>query len=181
MKAHRCGQFTSDGKGSYKAASLDDLGHLLVGLRRVCHTSRCRMSQHSESLSTQLTEPMSSPNILSAYNPPKDRALPEQRASGRTNKRKRQFSTLMAEDEPDEMHPSKLDVGKHPRSVDDRDRRYWTVEKNWRLVKLRSSGLRWESLQLYFPGQSRADLAVEYDRVIHTYNEDMMNQCAHVY
>ncbi|KUL81732.1 hypothetical protein ZTR_09831 [Talaromyces verruculosus] len=124
---------------------------------------------------------MSSPNILSAYNPSKDRALPEQHASGWTNKRKRQFSTLMAEDEPDEMHPSKLDVGKHPRSVDDHDRRYWTVEKNWKLVKLRRSGLHWESLQSYFPGQSRADLAVQYDRVIHTYDEDMMNQCAHVY
>ncbi|KUL81672.1 hypothetical protein ZTR_11132 [Talaromyces verruculosus] len=124
---------------------------------------------------------MSSPNILSVYNLPRDRAMPEQRASGRTNKRKRQFSTLMAEDEPDEMHPSKLDVGKYPRSVDDRGRCYWTVEKNWKLVKLRRSGLHWESLQSHFPGQSRADLAFQYYRVVYTYDENMMNQCAHVY
>jgi hypothetical protein len=87
----------------------------------------------------------------------------------------------MAEDDPDEMHPSKLDVAKHPRSVDDRHHRYWTVEKKWKLVKLRRSGLHWESLQSHFPGQSRADLALQYDCVKDTYDEDMMNQCAHLY
>ncbi|KUL82061.1 hypothetical protein ZTR_10673 [Talaromyces verruculosus] len=140
------------------------------------------MSQLSESLlATQSTEPMSSPNILSAYNAPEDQLLPEQRPSGSTNKRKRQLSRLMAADDPDDMHPSKLDVGKHSRIVDNRDRRYWSVERNWKLVKLRRSGLHWESLQSHFPGQSRADLAFQYDRVVHTYDEDMMNQCAHVY
>lgn len=124
---------------------------------------------------------MSSPSVLSAYNLPRDRTLPEQRLSSRTHKRKRQLSTLMAEDDPDDMHPSKLDVGKYPRIVNDRDHRYWTVEKNWKLVKLRRSGLHWESLQSHFRGQSRADLALQYDRVMDTYDEDMMNQCAHVY
>ncbi|GAM37726.1 hypothetical protein TCE0_029r07876 [Talaromyces pinophilus] len=58
---------------------------------------------------------------------------------------------------------------------------YWTVERNWRLVKLRRSGLHWESLQSQFPGQSRADLAFQYDCVADTYDEGMMNQCAYLY
>ncbi|KAI7970686.1 hypothetical protein EIK77_009782 [Talaromyces pinophilus] len=142
------------------------------------------MSQPSESLlSTQSTEPMSSPNILSAYNAPEDPPLPEQRLSGSANKRKRQFSRLVAEDDSDDMHPSKLDGGKRPRivNIDYRDGRYWTVERNWRLVKLRRSGLHWESLQSHFPGQSRADLAFQYDCVADTYDEGMMNQCAYLY
>ena len=126
---------------------------------------------------------MSSPNILSAYNAPEDQPLPEQCPSGIANKRKRLVSRLVAEDDPDDMHPSKLDVDKRPRIVDigNRDGHYWTVERNWKLVKLRRSGLHWESLQSHFPGQSRADLAFQYDRVVHTYNEEMMNQCAYLY
>ncbi|GAM43116.1 hypothetical protein TCE0_047f17666 [Talaromyces pinophilus] len=142
------------------------------------------MSQPSESLlSTQSTEPMSSPNILSAYNAPEDPPLPEQRLSGSANKRRRQFSRLVAEDDSDDMHPSKLDGGKRPRivNIDYRDGRYWTVERNWRLVKLRRSGLHWESLQAHFPGQSRADLAFQYDCVADSYDEGMMNQCAYLY